>query len=187
MKKLCVFASGAGSNAENLIRYFQKNKTAEVTLIVTNRADAGVNEVARKLGVEVFYCNRDYFSNPAGLTSLLTQKGIDLVILAGFLWLLPACLIQAYPNKIINIHPSLLPKYGGKGMFGEHVHKAVIAAGEKESGITIHYVNERYDQGSILLQARCPVEPGETLLSLSRKVLMLEHRFFPPLVESLVV
>lgn len=187
MKKLCVFASGAGSNAENIIRYFQDKKLAEVVLVVTNRPDAGVVSKAAHLGVTVLPINKSYFTDPDGLTRTLTEKGIDLVILAGFLWLIPPPLIRAFSGKIVNIHPSLLPKYGGKGMYGTHVHEAVIAAGEKESGITIHLVDEVYDRGKILLQQHCQVTASDTPASLAEKIHLLEHRFYPELIESLVL
>jgi phosphoribosylglycinamide formyltransferase-1 len=186
VKKLCVFASGAGSNAENIIRYFREKGTAEVALVVVNKPNAGVISKAEQLGVEVLLTGRDYFTDPHGLTRTLTQKGVDWIILAGFLWLIPSCLIHAFEGKIINIHPSLLPKFGGKGMYGDKVHRAVIDAREKESGITIHLVDEHYDRGGILLQERCAVEPGETPHSLATKIHLLEHRFYPELIESLI-
>jgi len=187
MKKLCVFASGAGSNAENLIRYFKERKTADVALVVTSRKDAGVVELAKGLGVEVLVCDRESFNNPSGLTQKLQEKEIEFIVLAGFLWLIPECMVKAFPGKIVNIHPALLPRYGGKGMFGMHVHEAVVKAGEKESGITIHYVNNRYDEGQILLQKKFSLEPEETPNSLALKIRSLEHQYLPPLVESLII
>jgi phosphoribosylglycinamide formyltransferase-1 len=186
VKKLCVFASGAGSNAENIIRYFRDKMTAEVVLVVVNKPGAGVIARSEKLGVEVLVTGRDYFADPQGLTRALSQKRVDFIILAGFLWLIPSSLIHAFEGKIINIHPSLLPKFGGKGMYGEKVHQAVIDAGEKESGITIHLVDEHYDRGRILLQQRCKVEAGETASSLAEKIHRLEHHYYPELIESLV-
>jgi phosphoribosylglycinamide formyltransferase-1 len=186
MKKLCVFASGEGTNAAVIIRHFQTKGTAEVVLVVSNRKDAGITSVAPGLGVNVLVCNKENFNNPEGLTKVLTDSGIDLIILAGFLWLIPPCMIEAFPKKIINIHPALLPKFGGKGMFGSKVHQAVIASGEKESGITIHFVDEHYDSGSILLQKSCTVDPSETPESLALKVRTLEHHFYPLLIESLI-
>jgi phosphoribosylglycinamide formyltransferase-1 len=185
MKKIAVFASGEGSNALNLIRYFQEQGAAAVVSVVTNNPQAGIIQRLNGTGIPVTICTRAEFQSPAFIDSLQKQK-IDLIVLAGFLWLLPPGLVQAYSNRIVNIHPSLLPKFGGKGMYGMHVHEAVVAAAEKESGITIHLVNEQYDKGEILLQEKCVLEVGETPQTLSQKIRQLEHRHFPPLVEQVL-
>ncbi|MDE6450873.1 MAG: phosphoribosylglycinamide formyltransferase, partial [Odoribacter sp.] len=156
MKNLVIFASGSGSNAENIIQYFEKNPEFRVKRIYCNVADAYVLERAKKYQVPTVVFNREEFRNPEGILARLQADETDFIILAGFLWLMPPCITAAYPYRIINIHPALLPAYGGKGMYGHHVHEAVIAAGEEESGITIHFVNEHYDSGSIIFQAKCP-------------------------------
>jgi phosphoribosylglycinamide formyltransferase-1 len=186
MKKICVFASGKGTNALNIIRYFQDKGVARVTLILCNRPDAGIIPEARKLGIPVALFSKETFYATDGPLNQLKESKIDFIVLAGFLWLLPPSLVQAYPNKIVNIHPALLPKFGGKGMYGKNVHEAVVAASEKESGITIHYVNEHYDKGDILLQKTCMLEAGETADTLALKIRELEHRHYPLLIETLL-
>lgn len=186
MKKICVFASGTGTNTENIIRYFQHHPDGVVSLVVSNQPTAGVVDRARNLGVPVCICTRQELESPQGLTLTLQKAGIDLIVLAGFLRLIPPALLSAFPNQIINIHPSLLPKYGGKGMYGMKVHHAVIEAGETESGITIHTVNEHYDKGAILLQKSCPILPGDTPDDLAKKIHALEHLYYPVLIESLI-
>ncbi len=185
MKHLCVFASGEGTNTLNIIRYFREKGTAEVTMVVTNRADAGVIPKVRKLGIKVLVVTREeFYGNPDLLIHTLQDAGIDLIILAGFLWMMPPRVIEAYPDRILNIHPALLPRFGGKGMYGMHVHKAVLEAGESESGITIHLVNEHYDEGAILFQEKCCIEPDDTPYSLAQKIRLLEHRCFPLFIDS---
>lgn len=180
-----IFASGTGSNAENLIRHFRKTKEAEVALLVANRSCGAVAK-AVMLDVPVLILDhKAYFRDPKFI-SFLKKLGPDLLVLAGFLLLVPKEILNAFPGKVINIHPALLPKYGGKGMYGNHVHQAVIAAGEKESGITIHEVNEKFDEGKILFQAKCALEPGETPESLGGKIHVLEYRHFPEIVSSLL-
>lgn len=190
MKNIVVFASGSGSNAENLIRYYHVDhpqKQIRVSLIVSNRPDAYVLERARRLSVPVFVTDRHAFYDvPSSLLSVLTKYEVDYIVLAGFLWLIPGYLINIYRNRIVNIHPALLPSYGGKGMYGMHVHRAVIEHGEAESGITIHLVDEQYDHGSVLFQARCRVETGETPESLSEKIHALEQEHFPRVVEQFI-
>lgn len=186
LKNIAVFASGAGSNARRLIEYFKNSPAGRVTLLVSNKAGAGALDIAREHGVTTRVIDRADFDESAELLDYLRKKRIDFIVLAGFLRLLPAPLVQSYAGRIVNIHPALLPKFGGKGMYGMRVHEAVLRAGEMESGITIHYVNERYDEGDIIFQARCPVETGDSPAELAHKVQALEHRFFPLVVEDLL-
>lgn len=186
MKKIAVFASGSGSNARRLIEHFRHSDKARVHLVVCNKPDAGVLGIAQAAGVETLLITRDRFFKSDEIVKELQKKGTDLIVLAGFLWLIPENLIRAYPGRIINIHPSLLPRHGGKGMYGARVHAAVLAAGDKESGITIHYVNEKFDEGEHLAQFRCPVLPGDTPESLAKRVQQLEHAHFPEVVEQLL-
>ena len=184
-KRLAVFASGNGSNAENIIRYFQADdRNAEVALVVCNKSDAKVLERAEKLGVPAIVVPRRDFNNEDFMTGLLRDNGIDFIVLAGFLLMIPDFLIKLYPEKIVNIHPSLLPKYGGKGMYGSHVHEAVVAAGEKESGITIHMVDENCDGGRIIFQTTVPVTPEDTPDDVAAKVHALEYEHFPQVIEK---
>ena len=184
MKKIAIFASGSGTNAENIIRYFAQGDQARVELVLCNRPGAGVLARAASLGVESTVFDRDTFYNSDRIVTLLRNRGIDYVVLAGFLWLVPSSLIAAYPNRIVNIHPALLPKFGGKGMYGDRVHQAVVEAGEKESGITIHRVNEHYDSGAILAQFRVPVEPTDTPDQVAAKVHALEYAHFPEVIAD---
>lgn len=187
MKKLAVFASGAGSNAQKIINHFKdKTKNAEVTLIICNKPGAGVLQVAQQENIPSLLIEKENFFRGTAYVPELKEIGIDFIVLAGFLWKIPQPLIDAYPRRIINIHPALLPNYGGKGMYGAFVHQAVINAGEKESGITIHYVDEHYDHGDIILQEKCFIEPGETAETLAQKIHILEHRHYPLVVEQLV-
>ncbi|GHT20662.1 phosphoribosylglycinamide formyltransferase [Bacteroidia bacterium] len=181
--KIALFASGSGSNAENIITHFRDRNATDIEfpLIVSNRADAFVHERARQLGVPSFTFSKADFENGAVLR-LLQQYAIDGIVLAGFLLKVPASLLQAFPDRIINIHPALLPKFGGKGMYGSHVHEAVVANHETESGITIHAVNEHYDEGTIIFQARCPVLPTDSADEVAAKVHALEYRHFPEVI-----
>ncbi|GHT50997.1 phosphoribosylglycinamide formyltransferase [Bacteroidia bacterium] len=184
--KIALFASGNGSNAENIIACFRARhdvQLVEFPLIVSNKADAFVHERARKLGVPSFTFGKADFDNGAVLR-LLQQYGIDGIVLAGFLLKVPDNLLQAFPDRIINIHPALLPKFGGKGMYGSHVHEAVVANHETESGITIHSVNEHYDEGTIIFQARCPVLPTDSADDVAAKVHALEYAHFPEVVAQ---
>ena len=158
-KNIAIFASGSGTNAENIIRYLQENDFIRVALVLSNRSDAYVLERANRLKVPSRVFFKDDWSSGEQILLSLREYNIDFIVLAGFLVRVPEILLHAYPNKIINIHPALLPKFGGKGMYGDRVHEAVVAAGEKESGITIHYINERYDEGNTIFQAKCPVLP----------------------------
>lgn len=184
MKNIAVFASGSGTNAENLIRYFERSDTARVTLLLSNKPEAYALIRARKLGVPARVFGRDDFYGSDRVLEKLREARIDYVVLAGFLWLVPPAIVDAYRGRIVNIHPALLPGYGGKGMYGGRVHEAVIAAGERESGITIHRVNEVFDSGDTLFQARVAVEPGDTPESLAAKVHELEYKHFPSVVEA---
>lgn len=186
MKKIAILASGSGTNAERITKYFQHHPEIKVELILSNRADAFVLQRARKLGVDSVVFTREELKNPAGVARNLQQRGIDLVVLAGFLWLIPDALLKAFPGRIINIHPALLPAYGGKNMYGTRVHEAVIDAGEKESGITIHYVDEIYDHGKIIFQASCPVKKGDTPDQLARRIHELEYKHYPEEIEKLL-
>lgn len=184
--RIVIFASGNGSNAENIVVYFQKRKTATINLIVSNNSNAFVLERSAKLKIESHIINRGDFKESANLLNLLKEKKIDFIVLAGFLWLLPADLILAFPQKIINIHPALLPKYGGKGMYGDHVHQAVSDAGETESGISIHFVNQAYDEGGIIFQKTVDIEAGENPDKIAEKVHALEYKYFPRIIEEVI-
>ena len=184
---IAIFASGAGSNAQKIIDYFNNNENiGEIALIVCNKPGAGVLDIARKYGIDTLLIEKEAFFNGDTYMNELKERGISFIVLAGFLWKLPSSLIKAYPNKIINIHPALLPKYGGKGMYGNHVHEAVIAAGEKESGITIHYVDELYDHGGIVFQATCSIDGNETANSLAEKIHKLEHQHYPAVINDVI-
>jgi len=187
MKKLVIFASGNGTNAERIAEYFAGNKEAKVSLILTNKKNAGVIERAKRLGIEVVVFDRHTFYEKDSILSLLKKHNTDLVVLAGFLWLVPQNILHEYQNRIINIHPALLPKYGGKGMFGHHVHEAVIASGDKKSGITIHFVNEKYDEGQIIFQKEVEVSADDTPDSLAQKIHELEYRYYPEVIEKLLL
>ncbi|GAB3793843.1 phosphoribosylglycinamide formyltransferase [Spirosoma humi] len=184
MKHIALFASGSGSNAEKIAEYFAGNTEVTVSLILSNNPKAGVIERARRLHIPVLLFDRTTFYTTSQITELLLNQSIDLIVLAGFMWLMPADLVRAFPNRIINIHPALLPKFGGKGMYGHFVHEAVAAAGETESGITIHYVNEHYDEGQIIFQAACPVAPSDTPDDIARSVQALEHIHYPRVVAE---
>jgi phosphoribosylglycinamide formyltransferase-1 len=186
MKRIAIFASGSGTNAQRIIEHFTNKDIANVELLLSNNKDAYVLERAKKLHVPSCIFTRNEFYQTDKIIRMLEENKIDFIVLAGFLWLLPTKLIQLYPNRIVNIHPALLPKYGGKGMYGHHVHEAVIANNEKESGITIHFVNENYDEGNTIFQAKCPVEPSDTPDSLAEKIHILEHEHFPLVIEALV-
>ena len=185
-KNIAIFASGSGTNAENIIRYFQENDLIRVALVLSNRSDAYVLERAHRLQVpsEVFL-KEDWVSGEQ-ILALLHEYHIDFIVLAGFLVRVPERLLHAYPDKIINIHPALLPKFGGKGMYGDRVHEAVVAAGEKESGITIHYINEHYDEGNTVFQTACPVLPTDSPEDVAKKVHALEYEHFPRVIERLL-
>lgn len=186
MRNIAIFASGNGTNAENIIRYFQDSGSACVGLVLTNRKSAYVMERARSLNVPSAYVPKEEWEAGDSVLSLLDDKKIDFIVLAGFLARVPDGILHAYPDKIINIHPSLLPKFGGKGMYGDRVHEAVVEAGEKETGITIHYINERFDEGEVIAQYTCPVLPDETPEEVAAKVHALEYRYYPQVIDRLV-
>ncbi len=187
MKQIAIFASGAGSNAARIIDSFKSHPQIRVSLVVSNKAGAGVFSIAAANSIPSVIIEKEQFFRGDGYVPLLKEKGIDFIVLAGFLWKIPDSLIAAFPNRIINIHPALLPKYGGKGMYGLHVHQAVIDNKEKESGITIHYVDGHYDNGDIIFQARCPVLENDTAGSLAKRVQVLEHGHYPKIIEELLV
>lgn len=185
MHSLVIFASGAGSNAAAIIDYFKKNGKARVSLIVSNKAEAGVLDIARREEIPFLIIDKKTFAETLLIEQINDCKP-SLIVLAGFLWKIPEALIHAFPGKIINIHPALLPNYGGKGMYGHHVHDAVIAAKDQESGITIHYVNEHYDEGNTILQARCKVASTDSPADLAKNIHKLEHFYFPRAIEFLL-
>lgn len=185
MRNIAIFASGSGSNAENIIKYFSNRDTAKVKLILSNKREAFVLKRATVLGVNSFFFERRDFYDSDKVLSLLLSEKIDFVVLAGFLWLVPDNILKTYSGRIVNIHPALLPAYGGKNMYGERVHRAVIDNREKESGITIHSVNSVYDEGEILFQARCKVEPDDTPETLSDRIHALEYEHFPRVIEEI--
>lgn len=184
MKKIAIFASGSGSNAENIAQYFSKNEHLNIECIYSNKPDAFVLERAKKFNIPTRVFSRDEFYNTDKIVNELKGYGVDLVVLAGFIWLIPKNLIDSF--TIINIHPALLPAYGGKGMYGSRVHEAVVANKEKESGITIHYVNEKYDEGQIIFQAKCEVLPTDTPDDVAHKVHALEYEHFPKVIDDLL-
>jgi phosphoribosylglycinamide formyltransferase-1 len=186
MHRLAIFASGSGTNAENIIRYFQNKPQIKVSCICTNRADAYVTERVRPYNIPVLLFSRQDFYETEKVIDYLEESKVDWIILAGFLWLIPANLVDRYASHIINIHPALLPKYGGKGMYGASVHKAVMENGEKQSGITIHFVNREYDKGNIIFQTSCKIDPSDTPDSLASKVHALEYEHFPRVIEEVI-
>jgi phosphoribosylglycinamide formyltransferase 1 len=187
MKNIAIFASGSGTNAENIITYFSTRNSANVALILSNKKDAFVIKRAAKHNIEsLFFDRQDFYYSDKVLNSLSEHK-IDFIVLAGFLWLVPDNILKKYHHKIINIHPALLPGYGGKGMYGDKVHRAVIDNREKESGISIHYVNEKYDEGDIIFQAKCPIDPHDTPEILACKVHALEYEYFPVIIEETIL
>lgn len=185
VKKVAIFASGSGSNAENIIRYFSETKNVIFPFILSNKADAFVKNRAEKLNIPFIFFTKEQWIN-GEILNLLKKEGVDWIVLAGFLLKVPTEIIEAYPHKIINIHPSLLPKYGGKGMYGMKVHEAVAEANEKESGITIHYVNENLDEGEIISQAKCEVLSTDSPEEIAAKVHKLEYEFFPKVIADLL-
>lgn len=185
-KKIAIFASGSGTNAENIIRYFQENEWISTVVVLSNKENAYVLERARNLEIPAFYFSKKQFDEGDEILKLLQSFEVDLIVLAGFLLKVTEKIIAAYPGKIINIHPALLPKYGGKGMYGDKVHQAVVAAGETESGITIHHVNEDYDEGDIIFQATCPVLSGDTPDQVASRVHELEYLHFPRVIQEVI-
>jgi len=186
MKKIAVFASGDGTNAENICNYFINNKSVGVVLLATNKKDSFVVKRIKKFNIPVFCFSREELNNTCLVQKKLSRYSVDLIVLSGFLLKIPKGITSLFPNKIINIHPSLLPKFGGKGMYGKNVHKSVVDAKEKQSGITIHYVNNNYDEGNIIFQEKFSLAKNETSESLSKKIKVLEMRCFPVIIEKVI-
>lgn len=186
MKKIAIFASGNGSNCENIIKHFSQSEVARVVLVVTNNPSAKVIKRAKRLDTDISIVPKDSISDSSIMLPLLREKCIDLIVLAGFMLFIPSFLIDNYPHRIVNIHPSLLPKYGGKGMYGMHVHEAVKENNEKESGITIHFVNNEYDRGEIIAQYSTPVSPDDSAEEIAEKVHKLEYAHYPSIIEKII-
>ncbi|MFT4536762.1 MAG: phosphoribosylglycinamide formyltransferase-1 [Saprospiraceae bacterium] len=186
VQHIAIFASGSGSNARKILEYFEDRDDVKVSIIVTNRKRAGVLNHAIEFGVPTLIIDKPYFFNNDFILNVLQIEKIDFIVLAGFLWLVPSYLISEYPDKIVNIHPALLPKYGGKGMFGHHVHKAVKENKESESGMTIHFVNEKFDEGGIIFQAKCQIVPTDSVDDIAAKVLKLEHKHYGEVIDSML-
>jgi phosphoribosylglycinamide formyltransferase-1 len=185
-KRIAIFASGSGSNAQKIMEHFKRSSDAEVVLILTNNPQAYVLQRADNFEIPSHVFSRKEFYETDDVIKLLKNLQVDLIVLAGFLWLVPLSLLKAFPNKIINIHPALLPKYGGKGMYGDHVHNAILANNEDESGITIHFVNEHFDEGEIIHQSKFKIEPGDNIEVIKFKGQQLEYQHFPKVIESLL-
>jgi len=186
MKRIVIFASGSGSNAENLIKFFHNRENASVILVLTNNPHAKVLDRAKKLKVSALSFNKIAFTETDDVLDLLKSAKPDLIVLAGFLWKFPEHILKQFPNKVINIHPALLPKYGGKGMYGMHVHDAIVANKETETGITIHYVNEHYDEGAIIFQSKCAVYDTDSAQDVANKIHELEMEHFPKVVDDVL-
>ncbi len=184
---LALFASGSGTNVENIANYFAKNNNIKISCILCNKPDAMVIERAKRLNIDLLIFNRSNFQKNGAVEDFLNAKNVNFIILAGFLWLIPEWLIEKFNKKIINIHPALLPKYGGKGMFGENVHKAVFENNEKESGISIHFVNKNYDEGDIIFQAKTLIQSYDTAESIAKKVHELEYKYYPQIIEKIIL
>lgn len=186
MKRIAIFASGNGTNAENIVRHFLTSTTISISLVLCNKPLAGVIGRMDSLGIKTTLFSRQDFADENKMLTLLRDHSIDFIVLSGFLWIIPSYLLQAYPHRIINIHPALLPKYGGKGMYGRKVHELVVQAHEKESGITIHYINDKYDEGSIIFQAKCSLNSSDTAEQVATKVHQLEYNYYPQIIEQVV-
>ena len=186
MKRIVIFASGSGTNAENIIKFFHNRENASVIQVLTNNPHAKVLDRCKKLNVSALSFNRIAFSKTNDVLNILKASNPDLIVLAGFLWKMPDFILNEFPNKIINIHPALLPKFGGKGMYGMHVHEAIVNNKEKETGITIHYVNEHYDDGATIFQAKRDVLPSDTANDVATKIHELEMEHFPSVIEKLL-
>lgn len=186
MKRVVIFASGSGSNAENLIRFFQNSDNASVIQVLTNNPHAKVLDRCKKLKISALSFNKIAFTETDNVLNILKSSNPDLIVLAGFLWKFPENILKYFPNKVINIHPALLPKFGGKGMYGMHVHQAVIDHKETESGITIHYVNEHYDEGAVIFQTKCEIKSSDSAEDVAAKIHKLEMEHFPLVIEELL-
>ena len=187
MQTLAIFASGTGSNTQKIIEYFKGSELVKIGLVVSNKPEAGVLKIAADASISTMVIDKEQFFRGNGYVDELQQAGIDFIVLAGFLWKIPVSLVQAYRGRMVNIHPSLLPKYGGKGMYGNFVHEAVIAAGELESGITIHLVDELFDHGQNIFQVSCTIDPSDTPESLAQKIHALEHAHFARVIEEVLL
>jgi phosphoribosylglycinamide formyltransferase-1 len=187
MHRLAIFASGTGSNAKKIIEYFDNHPNIQVVLVVSNKASAPVLDMARAKGIDQMVINREDFYQSERILDDFRVKGVNFVVLAGFLWLIPSYFVKHFENRLINIHPALLPKYGGKGMYGMNVHRAVKEAQESKSGITIHHVNEHYDEGNIIFQTECDITPDDDAKAIAKKVQQLEHLHFAPIIEKLLI
>jgi phosphoribosylglycinamide formyltransferase-1 len=185
-KRIAIFASGSGSNAQKLMEHFKRSNEIEISLVLTNNAEAYVLQRADNFEIPTHIFDKNEFYKTDEVVDLLKNLEIDFIVLAGFLWLIPKSLIHAYPGRIVNIHPAILPKFGGKGMYGDHVHNAVMAAGETEGGITIHYVDENYDEGEYIYQARYRIDKSDNLEMVKFKGQQLEHQHYPRIVETIV-
>ncbi|MCH9661837.1 MAG: phosphoribosylglycinamide formyltransferase [Bacteroidetes bacterium] len=186
-KRIVIFASGSGTNTQNIITYFQQGEVAEVVRVLSNKKDAKVLERAKALKTKASFFTKEELTSEKGVLSLLKRDAPDLIVLAGFLWKFPELILREFPNQVVNIHPALLPKYGGKGMYGHHVHNAVVNNGESETGITIHYVNEHYDEGAIICQKTTPVTAEDSPEDVAKKVHQLEYTHFPKVIASLLL
>tara|TARA_R110002050_G_scaffold16719_1_gene50536 strand:- start:196843 stop:197409 length:567 start_codon:yes stop_codon:yes gene_type:complete len=186
MKRIVLFASGSGSNVENISQYFQDNAEVTIAAVLTNKSNAKVLERCNKLKISALYFNKTAFYETDCILDFLKTCNPDLIILAGFLWKIPDNMIKTFPNKIVNIHPALLPKYGGKGMYGMHVHNAIKQNKEKETGITIHFVNENYDEGGIIKQIKTKITPEDSVEDIAKKVHQLEYEYFPKVIDALL-
>lgn len=185
-KRIAIFASGSGSNAQKIMEHFRRSNEIEVSLILTNNSDAYVLQRADNFEIPSHIFDKKEFYESDKIISLIKNLNVDLIVLAGFLWLIPQNLLKAFPNKIINIHPALLPKYGGKGMYGDRVHLAILAAKESESGVTIHFVNSEFDEGEIIHQSKFKIDKSDDLKMVKFKVQQLEHLYFPKVIEGLL-
>ncbi|WP_299434309.1 phosphoribosylglycinamide formyltransferase [uncultured Maribacter sp.] len=187
MKNIVLFASGSGSNVENIVQYFQNNVNVTIACVLTNKRDAKVIDRCNRLKINCLYFNKNAFTKTDCVLKIIESHKPDLIVLAGFLWKIPSNLITNFPNKIVNIHPALLPKYGGKGMYGNNVHAAVKENNEPETGITIHFVNENYDEGAIIHQEKALLSPSDSIEEIASKVHKLEYEFFPKVIEKLLL
>lgn len=186
MKRICILVSGNGTNSENIIRYFQGNGKAEIAFVLSNRPDAYALTRAKNLGVKTYVMSKAEFNDKEKLLGLMAKEHVDFIVLAGFLLLIPEFLIDAYDHKMINIHPALLPKYGGKGMYGHHVHEAVKASGDTETGMTVHWVSREYDAGEIIVQYKTAISPDDTADDIAAKEHELEMKYFPKVIDDII-
>lgn len=185
-KQIILFASGSGSNVENIVNYFKFRKDVTISCVLTNKSDAKVIERCNRLQINALFFNKQAFSKSDFILNLLQSINPELIVLAGFLWKIPESITNAFPNKLINIHPALLPKYGGKGMYGMHVHNAVLDNKEQETGITIHYVNANYDEGAVIQQVKTSIDPTDSVEDIASKVHQLEYEYFPKVIDDLL-